>query len=188
MLLSTLTASLQSDYANLQSQIEAMQESQRQIVDKLQQVGAVESKMQTAVLALQEAIASINEVCPEELGAYQETINSLFQAPVAILGAAVDEPETETTEETVTIETEALEDDTEPTEYGVEESLVDEEVAEDGGNGKVYLTADELNELPIGKVRSLAAKFDVSAKGKRYEIAARLKGMVAQADLVETLN
>ncbi|HEY9885516.1 MAG TPA: hypothetical protein V6C98_18070 [Thermosynechococcaceae cyanobacterium] len=183
MLLSTLTASLQSDYANLQAQIEAMQEQQRQIVDKLQQVGAVSSKMQTAVLALQEAIASVNEVCPEELGNYKETITSLFQTPVAILEAAVEESETEAPE----VELDTI--DIEPTEYGVEESPEDEtvEVADDGSNGKVYLTADELNELPIGKVRSLAAKFEVSAKGKRYEIAARLKGMVTQADM-DTVN
>lgn len=101
MLLTSLIGSFQNQYADIQAQIEELQEQQRKIQAYLQQLGSVESQMVSAVQMLQEAIASINEVCPDQLAEYQETVVGLFSVPVAALEAsqpeAQPEPEPETT-------------------------------------------------------------------------------------------
>ena len=98
MLLNQVIASQQSAYADIQSQIELLQEKQRHIQAYLQQLGSVESQMVSAAQMVQEAIASIREICPDELINYQNTINDLFGAvPIAKLEPSPEpSPETET--------------------------------------------------------------------------------------------
>lgn len=96
MLLTSLIGSFQNQYADIQAQIEELQEQQRKIQAYLQQLGSVESQMVSAVQMLQEAIASINEVCPDQLAEYQETVVGLFSVPVAALEASQPEPQPET--------------------------------------------------------------------------------------------
>lgn len=94
MLLNTLINQQQSLYTDIQVQIDSLQEKQREIQAFLQKLGSVESQMLSAAQMVQEAIASIREVCPDELENYQNTINSLFgDAPVAQLDQASDEPQ-----------------------------------------------------------------------------------------------
>ncbi len=90
MLLQALTAHQQELYASIQSQIEQLQEKQRQIQAFMQQLGSVESKMVSDAQMVQEAIASINEVCPDELNNYKELITGLFNSPIAQLPASPD--------------------------------------------------------------------------------------------------
>lgn len=72
-----------------------MQAKQREIQAYLQQLGSIESQMVSAAQMIQEAVASIREVCPDELENYQATINALFGgSPIAQLTASVD-PQTE---------------------------------------------------------------------------------------------
>ncbi|NEP10639.1 MAG: hypothetical protein F6K14_10575 [Symploca sp. SIO2C1] len=78
MLLVELTNRLQNQYNQVQIQIEELQEQQRFLQAQLQRVGSVESKMESAAALVQEAIAEIRDVCPEELLDYQATINGLF--------------------------------------------------------------------------------------------------------------
>ncbi|MBD2667271.1 hypothetical protein [Richelia sinica] len=95
MLLNQVIASQQELYSDIQIQIEQLQEKQRHIQAYLQQLGSVESQMVSAAQMVQEAIASIREICPDELINYQATINALFgNAPVAQLTASID-PQTE---------------------------------------------------------------------------------------------
>ncbi|MGH8001263.1 MAG: hypothetical protein ACREPR_18020 [Brasilonema sp.] len=93
MLLSQAIESQQSLYAQLQVQIEALQEQQRLIQAQLQRLGSVESKMESAAALLEEAIAEIGEVCPEELPGYKEVITSLFAFPIARLEPGVEKEE-----------------------------------------------------------------------------------------------
>jgi hypothetical protein len=95
MLLSNLIASHQESYADIQAKIEDLQEQQRKIQAYLQQLGSVESQMVSAVQMLQEAISSINEVCPNELAEYQQTVVGLFSSPVAMLESSQPDPEPE---------------------------------------------------------------------------------------------
>jgi hypothetical protein len=99
MLLTNLIASFQNQYADIQAQIEELQEQQRKIQAHLQQLGSVESQMVSAVQMLQEAIGSINEVCPDQLAEYQGTVTGLFSVPIAALNPSQPEaePEIETT-------------------------------------------------------------------------------------------
>lgn len=91
MLLNTLINQQQSLYTDIQVQIDSLQERQREIQAFLQKLGSVESQMLSAAQMVQEAIASIREVCPDELENYQATINGLFgDAPVAQLDQASD--------------------------------------------------------------------------------------------------
>ncbi|NER45755.1 MAG: hypothetical protein F6J92_03520 [Symploca sp. SIO1A3] len=91
MLLAQLTESLQQQFNQLQVQIEQLQEQQRLIQAQLQRVGSVESKMESAAVLVQEAIAEINDVCPEELDNYQQTVNSLFTNVTAQLPSSDDD-------------------------------------------------------------------------------------------------
>jgi hypothetical protein len=91
MLLSSLIQNQQSIYTDIQIQIDSLQEKQREIQAFLQKLGSVESQMLSATQMVQEAIASIREVCPDELANYRETIDSLFgDAPIASLNSSSD--------------------------------------------------------------------------------------------------
>lgn len=90
MLLNTLITTLQHQYSEIQSQIELLQESQRQIQAQLQAIGSVESKMESALALVAEAINDINHHCPDELNSYQETVNSLFSGAIAQLPETVE--------------------------------------------------------------------------------------------------
>lgn len=95
MLLNQIITSQHDIYAQIQSQIELLQEQQRQIQAYLQRLGGVESKMESAAQLVAEAIAEINAVCPDELKNYQRIITSLFgSTPIAQMNAAIDEPPT----------------------------------------------------------------------------------------------
>ncbi len=95
MLLNQIISNQHALYAEIQAQIESLQEQQRQIQAHLQRLGSVESKMESAAQLVAEAIAEINAVCPDELANYEQTITSLFGSePIAQLSAGNDEPPT----------------------------------------------------------------------------------------------
>ncbi|MEB3884027.1 hypothetical protein [Lyngbya sp. CCY1209] len=79
MLLNDLLARQQSQFDAIQGQIEQLQEQQRQIQAFMQRIGSCESKMESAAALMQQAIATVREVCPEELDAYRAVVLSLFE-------------------------------------------------------------------------------------------------------------
>ncbi len=97
MLLTQLIDQQQQSYSNIQIQIEALQEQQRQIQAHLQRLGSVESQMVSAVQVMSEAIASINEVCPGEMTSYKDLIYGLFNTPLAALPGNDNDPEPDPT-------------------------------------------------------------------------------------------
>ncbi|HYW18106.1 MAG TPA: hypothetical protein VE956_02125 [Nodularia sp. (in: cyanobacteria)] len=94
MLLQSLIQNQQSAYSDIQAQIESLQEQQRHIQAFLQQLGSVKSQMLSAAQMVSEAVASIREVCPDELNNYQDTITGLFgDAAIAQLTASLEAEE-----------------------------------------------------------------------------------------------
>ncbi|NEP10862.1 MAG: hypothetical protein F6K14_11740 [Symploca sp. SIO2C1] len=215
MLLAELTTSLQNQYAQIQEQIEQLQEQQRLIQAQLQRVGSVESKMESAAVLMQEAIAEINEVCPEELDNYQATIDSLFTPTSAQLPPVEDEDFVDPEESLEVGDYVDGENGNgngngnghhDVQDAGDFEVTIDLEPENGNDNGiagmpvqdliemirteevpEVILSLDDLNQLTIQKIRKLASAKEVSAKGKRWEIAQRLEGLVSEED-VAALN
>jgi hypothetical protein len=188
MLLSALTANLQTSYADIQAQIEALQEQQRLIQAQLQRVGSVESKMESAAALVAEAIAEIREVCPEELSAYQEVISGLFcDAPIAQIQAGADiAPESQPEENPVPPDSEepALE----------VESMVVVEETDDTPNEDVVVvshqaSARSLHQQPTKPLQWLATKRGIDfSQMKRHQIATALVGQVTDAELQEAVE
>jgi len=193
MLLADLTASLQSQYAQIQSQIEALQEQQRQIQAQLQRVGSVESKMESAASLISEAIFEILEVCPEEIERYKATINSLFVRPVAQLPESASDadvnpvldphPQPGTDPEGVAIDVEVVAESLALNGHlnGNKENNIGSQPPILNGNG---LNSKQLNELSIQQIRKLASAKGIQSKGrKRGDIAQDLEGLVSHEDL-----
>jgi|688.fasta_scaffold185651_3 hypothetical protein len=192
MLLNQVIASQQSAYADIQSQIELLQEKQRHIQAYLQQLGSVESQM------VQEAIASIREICPDELVNYQNTINDLFGAvPIAKL-----EPSPEPSPETETQPEPSPEPQTEPeTDDQIVDVIVEVETVEHLETAKDDLIQKIENyaatmtwnnykkyvsSYPVGNVGK-ATKADIQAIFKQYLASLDndvLRGMIAKIENV----
>jgi hypothetical protein len=198
MLLNQVIASQQSAYADIQSQIELLQEKQRHIQAYLQQLGSVESQMVSAAQMVQEAIASIREICPDELVNYQNTINDLFGAvPIAKL-----EPSPEPSPETETQPEPSPEPQTEPeTDDQIVDVIVEVETVEHLETAKDDLIQKIENyaatmtwnnykkyvsSYPVGNVGK-ATKADIQAIFKQYLASLDndvLRGMIAKIENV----
>ena len=198
MLLNQVIASQQSAYADIQSQIELLQEKQRHIQAYLQQLGSVESQMVSAAQMVQEAIASIREICPDELVNYQNTINDLFGAvPIAKL-----EPSPEPSPETETQPEPSPEPQTEPeTDDQIVDVIVEVETVEHLETAKDDLIQKIENyaatmtwnnykkyvsSYPVGNVGK-ANKADIQAIFKQYLASLDndvLRGMIAKIENV----
>jgi hypothetical protein len=174
MLLATLTAQLQSTYATIQIQIEELQEQQRQIQAQLQRIGSVESEMESAIALVSQAIASIKEICPEELGSYQRSVTSLFEGGDFSLlppaPAPTPTPAPTPVEEISTIEVES-------------ESISDRVDQVNQVN-----VVDALEKLSIQKIRTLAKEKGVGGQGNRSDIARRLAKVMSFSDLKSWLS
>ena len=103
MLLTQLIDQQHNLYADIQAKIEVLQEEQRRIQAFIQQLGSVDSQMVAALQLLEEAIASIRLVCPDQLSEYKQSVGNLFANRLSLNPHS--EPETET--KTVEVETES---------------------------------------------------------------------------------
>ena len=198
MLLNQVIASQQEIYAGIQNQIEQLQEKQRHIQAYLQQLGSVESQMVSAAQMVQEAIASIREICPDELINYQNTINSLFGAvPIAKL-----EPSPEPSPETETQPEPSPEPQPEPeTDDQIVDVIVEVETVETVETAKDDLITQietyaatmtwngykkYVSSYPVGNI-SKATKADIQAIFKQYLASLDndvLRGMIAKIENV----
>jgi hypothetical protein len=185
MLLATLTANLQSNYAQIQSQIEALQEQQRLIQAQLQRVGSVESKMESAAALVAEAIAEIRDVCPEELTSYQEVISGLFcSQPIAQIQAGTDIA-TESNPEENPVPPQG----DEPTIEVVTQEVSEQEADKPTIEVSHQATARSLHKQPARSLQWLASKRGIDHAGlKRHEIASALVGQVTTTELQEAIE
>jgi hypothetical protein len=99
MLLTQLIDQQHNLYAGIQAQIEVLQEEQRRIQAFIQQLGSVDSQMVAALQLLEDAIASIRLVCPDQLLEYKQSVTDLFGDRLSLRGS---QPETKTETETET--------------------------------------------------------------------------------------
>jgi len=125
MLLNQVISTQQALYFTIQNEIDDLLENQRQIQIYLQSLGTVESQMVSAASLLREAIAAIQNICPDELDNYKTTVASLFDGVIRLLPS----PETEDEEDTET-ETED-EEDTETEDEDEEDTETEDEDEED---------------------------------------------------------
>ncbi|NMG10821.1 hypothetical protein [Brasilonema sp. UFV-L1] len=202
MLLSQAIETQTNIYNDIQAQINELQEQQRQIQVYLQRLGSVESKMESAAALLEEAIAEIGEVCPEELAGYKEVITSLFAFPIARLEPGVEEEEAvqepsptpqpptddseESEEEVITIDANQIEIQTN------EESLdeTDNETIEDK-IVEIVKTVDKLSWRDFTSFVSSISNRSINTKGRdrdsiRREFEQALNRRQMQADLVNS--
>ena len=184
MLLNQVIASQQSAYADIQSQIELLQETQRHIQAYLQQLGSVESQMVSAAQMVQEAIASIREICPDELVNYQSTINDLFGAvPIAKLEPSPEpqtEPETDDQIVDVIVEVETVEH-LETAKDDLIQKIETYAATMTWNNYKKYVSS-----YPVRNI-SKATKADIQAIFKQYLASLDndvLRGMIAKIENV----
>ncbi len=188
MLLASLIANLQADYTAIQEQIDALQEQQRLIQAHLQNVGSVESKLESGLQVMMDAIASARKICPGELVNYKEIVIGLFNGEA--VGLLPDMPEM--TNEQPTDPEPTPETDGDPV-IDVTPEVVTPEVVEPQPEPEIeatddvvltgFVSVDELCELPIALVRKIAASKGVGGKGKRWELANRLEGKVTPEEL-----
>ena len=155
MLLTQAIEKQQELYVSIQNEIEALLEKQRQIQVYLQQLGTVESQMVSAVALLTEAIASIKEVCPDEIENYKATVTNLFNE-VKLLPSPSPEPSPET------------ETKTEPS---PETKLI-----------KKIITYSKLLPWPAYK-KFVSSHLKIDAKATRSEISAIFEGYLVSQDI-----
>ena len=186
MLLAALITNLQSSYADIQAQIEALQEQQRLIQAQLQRVGAVESKMEGAAALVAEAIADIREICPEELGNYHGVISSLFgDAPAAQILPGEDAPDSEPApsevppsgdDGAVEVESSTVEGESEEFEPSTSPDVSHQ------------VPARTLHKQPTKPLQWLATKRGIDSSMKRHQLASALVGQVTHAELREAVE
>lgn len=184
MLLNDLQKALEIQYSELQEQINLLQEEQKRVQAKMQQVGSVESKIESALALLSEGLRDAREVCPEQIELVKKVNLSLYETDDRVLPLPVVE---ETTEEAVEVEVgeTEIDDFIPPVEFEDEiDETVEVEELQPQEQEQDNPTASELEAaLSFKQLRSLAKDKDINAGGKASAIAARLQGSVTATEL-----
>lgn len=182
MLLNDLQKALEIQYSELQEQINLLQEEQKRVQAKMQQVGSVESKIESALALLSEGLRDAREICPDQIELVKKANLSLYDDRVLPLPVVE-----ETTEEAVEVEVEETEIDDfiPPVEFEDEiDETVEVEELQPQEQEQDNPTASELEAaLSFKQLRSLAKDKDINAGGKASAIAARLQGSVTATEL-----
>ena len=170
MLLNQAIACQQELYAQVQAQIEILQEKQREIQANLQKLGSVESKMESAVHVLLEAVAEIIEHCTGEMQQYQELVNGVFgEKPIAHITEGKDIEEVE-------------EDNIAPHDDGGDDNSIDvvAEVVSVNEESDTDSTPDipsikDINTAKKSNLIKMLEKFDLDVTGSVKVLRNRLK-------------
>lgn len=212
MLFNELQATLQDNYQDVQKQIEALQEVQKQILDKMQSVGSVESEIEGALALLAKGLRHAKEVCPEQIDRIKQINLNLYDQETPALPEIEgtvkenDDPDLDTDPDgfdgvtigAVIVTPEeikgALDGDPEfrivvPVSE-VEDSQeveVDQEVEQPQEvevEVEVMATVEDLTQaLSFQQLRKLAKDKGINAGGKADAIAKRLQGSVGATEL-----
>lgn len=207
MLLNELQATLQTSYQDVQAQIEALQQIQKQILDKMQSVGSVESELEGALALLAKGLRHAKKVCPEQIDRIKQINLDLYDQEEPTLpeieGAVEDESDdTDPVDPVDPSAGDDIPDDStiSPNAVTVTRAEIDEalngddeiriipvepvEVIEPEVESEVEPTAKELEQaLSFSQLRKLAKDKGINAGGKATAIAKRLQGSVSATEL-----
>lgn len=196
-LLTAKFAQVDASILDIQTQIASLQVKLTALQDYRQQLQSVEQACESALSQVDTALMMLHHVDPSQVGTFKDAIDLKFGTEaIGILSPAPAVP----TEPTEPIEPEP----TEPTAPTAPESqpvpeiepAIDVEVA---GTATDAPTADtpiepaiepttdietKLNKMTIQSIRRLGAAKGVGGFGSRAEIAARLKAIVTESDLL----
>lgn len=173
MLLQHRLNEIQSVISGYQAQIDELNNKISALQSHAQKVLSVEQSMESAVAQLQTAISMVNQVCPDELSAFQDVINNQFgDAPIAELPPANDTTDSvEPTEPTAP---------TNPPETTAEAPTVDVETSETD-NKKIDSSEQkpEWYGLSWQKFKTYAKNKGINTKGKtKAEIELKLLSLL----------
>lgn len=151
MLLQEPKARVERKIQAIQEQIDRLHKEQEQLQTYLQQLGSVESAMESAVKQVQTAIALGQKVCPDELSSFHATVNGLFDGtPVAELPDTVDP-----------VESEPLEPQTDPNGDGAAIAVEVEEIPERWEKGQFVKVLSGIREGEVWSVTGYEGPKDV---------------------------
>ena len=205
MLLASLIQQQQDNYAQIQVQIELLQEKQREIQANLQKLGSVESKMVAAVQLVHDAIAAIKEICPSELDSYKQTVLVLFGEGVVtqIEPSAEDTKATDVVSEDIAVvplDIEPASEDITTTTDATDKSSNEDTKAQDvasSENATVasvdLITVDSLLEsikvllasAPYVSIKNICADYKLSTKGKQTDLRNRFLKYCIDSDFIQ---
>jgi|GEM_PF-4844179 len=169
MLLNKLIESQTQQYQDIQAQIDLLLEEQRRIQAFLQQLGSIESQMESAVKLVQEAVKSITETCPDELANYKEVLESCFDIPIAVLPEKEEAEEQEITVEAVTVEGEE-----QPNPTVNPPNIKEGEVIDESQDEKVFYEYPDLDTVKISRLREICRERGLSDKGIKNTLINRI--------------
>ena len=195
MLLTNRINSINSQIASYLDQIAALQAQVTDLQAHVQEVQSVEQACESAVLQVEQAIAMLNIVSPDDIATFKQALDSKFNCvPQIAAGTDIAEPEEQVTshesqvtsegEEPQTVEAIASEvvDDS-PTD---EPQSADSDNGNGNGNGTGHLLRyAELDKVDRATLQKLADQHGIAHTGrtKKYELATALAGMVCQAEV-----
>lgn len=164
------------------AQIAALQAKLSELQEHQQQLLSVEQACQSALAQVGTALSMLNHVDPAEIPTFKAAVEAQFGTDaIAFLESA-----TPTPAEPVEPEPTAPEPTTSDDEPAID---VEATIATDvtATNELIEPTTDieaKLNKMSIQSIRKLAAAKGANGKGTRAEIAARLKALVTESDLL----
>lgn len=187
--------------AGIQSQIAQLQQ---QLADQqafLQEIGTVEQAGESALTQTQTFLTMIRAIDPSQEEVFWQAMDALRNEELTAIAPSNDDTPEEAEQEaaaetdisTIDVDViskateEELHEDTSETETLETQEEEDADKPVLNGNGNGHLSVERLNNLTIQQIRKLASAKGVEGRGKRWEIAQRLDGLVVQDD-VDALN
>lgn len=167
------------------AQILALQTKLSELQEHQQQLLSVEQACQSALAQVGTALSMLNHVDPAEIGTFKAAVEAQFGTDaIAFLESATPtpaepvepEPTAPTALELATSETE--------TDSTIDVEVTPETVAPIEPATPTTDIEGRLNKLSIQSIRKLGAAKGVGGFGSRSEIAARLKALVTESDLL----
>lgn len=196
MLLTNRINSINSQIQSYLDQIAALQTQVTDLQAHVQEVQSVEQAAESALLQVEQAIAMLNIVSPDDIATFKQALDSKFNC-VAQIAAGTDivetvvqdEPPAPTPEEPQTVEAIATVVD-DPAADEPQAATKDDANGVGHGNGNGNGTGELLRYSDLDKVdratlQKLAGQHGIiyTAKTKKYELATALAGMVTQTEV-----
>lgn len=187
MLLTNRINSINTQIASYLDQIAALQTQVTDLQAHVQEIQSVEQAAESALLQVEQAIAMLNIVSPDDIATFKQALDSKFNCVPQIASAtditepATVEPPAPTPDEPETVEAIATVVDDLPTD---EPQAATSDNGNGNGTGHLLRYAD-LDKVDRATLQKLADQHGIAHTGrtKKYELATALAGMVTQAEV-----